>query len=132
MNDLFKKFDKKLKALLGEEYDNAKQWYNHSAGNDKDEALIQNNVLKFCVCGDPMSNLIYVRDGLTCIHRCAEGGFENNDKIQKEYFKSVEEKNFFYYWADMMHFSTHGTSVNGSWTEYDCGLLEILNYIIKK
>jgi len=90
--------------------------------------LIQNGILKFCNCGNPHLNLLYILGGFELIYE--KGNERYNEKYQErvvKHFGSLEAALFFYYWTETLELTEHGGSVYGSWLD-DKGeaLLEML------
>lgn len=77
---------------------------------DKDEVFYRDRaeylhcgVLKFCGCGDSMSNLRYIQKMLRMLDEQQWGDYEDAPYM------------FFVYWADGLELAEHGTTVRCSW-----------------
>ncbi len=128
-------------ALAQDEYKTSDDSYNKE-GSDYEtlESLIQCGFLKFCGCGNPEDNLLYILGGLELLaerwpilglrdkmnHEEWEviynSWFAKNDK----YYSNEGAKYFFYYWLDTMSFTEHGGSVPGWLTDTGEELLQLL------
>ena len=91
-------------------------------------SLINEGIFKFCGCGNPTQNLIYIRDCLAHIHKRqdAPDTREVTTEVHKAWYDKwyVEAEGifgnkaslqFFQYWATNEDLLEHGGSVGGSW-----------------
>jgi hypothetical protein len=103
--------------------------------------FIQGKLLDFCCCGDPCSNLEYVRDSLLFLkkksdHNRTEERFDSefykqwNEEVLK-YFGNINAANFMWYWLDNKQFSEHGSAIPGWLTDEGEELLEDLIVLTK-
>ena len=97
------------------------------------EAFKQVKILGFCMCGDPESNLEFIRDTLIFINGNKEiRSFEERENQAKELFKTREIRNFVFYVLDEKGLTEHGSCIPGWLTEKGKHLLDDLNEYFNK
>jgi len=96
--------------------------------------LIQTGMLKFCACGAPEQNLLYVLGGLELIDEDRPDGTlaefhkwcKKWEKRRQVHFGSEAAADFFFYWADSQELTEHGSSVPGWLTNKGKELMTLL------
>ena len=95
--------------------------------------LLQTALLRFCGCGSPEDNLIYVLGGMTLAEEKGPDGYEAfsawwHDKEKREiaHFGSEAAARFFHYWLDKEHLTEHGSALPGWLSKRGKSLLVLL------
>ena len=109
------------------------------------DSLINVDVLGFCGCADPETNVYLVRDGLSLIAQLRQSWWGLDDTMEQrltkqqatreleekltQLFGNEASKQFFYYWAHSKGYTDHGSSIPGWLTERGEALLKLLNVV---
>ena len=109
----------------GDEYDNLIDY-------------LQSGIFEFCGCGNAVSSLSFIRDGLSHIAWRSEYYAQKNSDYsvvrakENEVFSNENIAYFFHYWADKQELTEHGGSVPGWLTKEGHSMLAVLNYAIEE
>jgi len=71
--------------------------------------------LNFCGCGNPDTQMQFLRDVLRAINRRSEGNTWKEDTKKIEALLPGALGQFYLYWLDSMGITEHGGSIGGDW-----------------
>lgn len=84
--------------------------------------------LGFCGCGDPGSELIFMRDVLTLLKERSDAAdlrlphddyLDKCSALEKKFGGNDQYRMHYLYWLDSLGLTEHGSNISGSWLDGD-------------